>query len=189
MTIFRCLAFILLLPALSGCTVIAIGGVVAGTAVLLDSRQVNTQIDDSGLRLRVTKAIEDDAELKLQRIIVIAYNGDVLLVGQVINDGLKRKAEHIARNVGEPLNLFNELQVGNLTTLSDRSKDTWITTRVKSQLLRDPDHDTSGIKVVTENNEVFLLGLVDENIAQHAVNVARNVSGVKRVIRVFNIIQ
>src|SRR5690554_2114643 len=189
MSQLRLLLFALILPALTGCTAFAVGGVVAGTAVLLDSRHVNTQIDDSGLRLRVVKAIGDAPLLHRQRIQVIAYNGDVLLVGQVINEGLKQQAGRIAREAGAPLNLFNELQVGNLATLGERSKDTWITTRVKSQLLGNPDFDTSSIKVVTENSEVFLLGLVEPNIAQHAVDIARNVNGVKRVIRVFNLVQ
>ncbi|MCO4321449.1 BON domain-containing protein [Aliidiomarina quisquiliarum] len=188
MTIFRTLILAVVLPIVSGCTAIAVGGVVAGTSVLLDSREVNTQIDDTGQRLRVLQAISDDEDLSRQRIVVVAYNGDVLLVGQVINESLKQRAGRVAHEAGAPLNLFNELEVGNLATLTDRSKDTWITTRVKSQLLRDTTYDTSGIKVITENSNVFLLGIVEENIAQHAVEVARNVSGVKRVVRVFNIV-
>lgn len=188
MTIIRTLVFALVIPVLSGCTAIAVGGVVAGTSILLDSREVNTQIDDSGLRLRTVQAINDDAELKRQRIIVVAYNGDILLVGQVINEPLKQRAGRIAHEAGVPLNMFNELEVGNLATLTERSKDAWITTRVKSQLLSDTDYDTSGVKVITENSNVFLLGVVEENIAQHAVDVARSVPGVKRVVRVFNIV-
>ncbi len=188
MPIFRIVVLAFILPVLSGCTAIAIGGVIAGTSVLLDSREVNTQIDDSGQRLRIIKALNDDDKLNPQRIVVVAYNGDVLLVGQVINESLKQRAGQVAREAGAPLNMFNELEVGNLATLTDRSKDTWITTRVKSQLLRDADYDTSGIKVITENSNVFLLGIVEENIAQHAVDIARNVAGVKRVVRVFNIV-
>ncbi|MEC8224892.1 MAG: BON domain-containing protein, partial [Pseudomonadota bacterium] len=41
------------------------------------------------------------------------------------------------------------------------------------------------IKVVTENGEVFLMGLVSDSEANLAVDVARNVSGVERVIKVF----
>lgn len=172
----------------TGCAVIALGGAVTGTAVVLDSRDVNTQIDDSGLRLRVSKALNDDHELKQQRIVVVAYNNDILLIGQVINQELKQKAERLAREAGQPLHLFNELTVGNLARLTDRSKDSWITTRIKSQLLSDPDYDTSGIKVITENQDVFLLGVVSEEVAAHAVEVARHTNGVKRVIRVFNLI-
>ncbi len=189
MNFIRILLLLSSIAFLSGCAVIAVGGAVATTSVLLDSRQVNTQIDDSGLRLRVAKAIDDDMELTLQRVVVVAYNGDILLVGQVTNSNLKHQAERIAREAGKPLHLFNELQVRPLASLSDRSKDTWITTRVKSQLLRDPNYDTSGIKVITENKEVFLLGVVEEDIAQQAVDVARNTPNVKRVVRVFNVVK
>lgn len=181
------LSCLLILPFLSGCTLVAIGGAVATTAIILDSRDVSSQMDDSGMRLRVTNALQQEETLRDQRIRVIPYNGDVLLVGQVANEATKRQAEQLAREHGQPLNLFNELQIGEPASVTDRSRDTWITTRVKGLLLRGGDHDMSGIKVVTENHEVYLLGLVDDAAAQQAVEIARHVRGVQRVINVLSI--
>lgn len=177
----------LFFPMLTGCTIVAVGGAIATTAIILDSRDVSSQMDDSGMRLRVTSALQQDASLSDQRIRAIPYNGDLLLIGQVNNEASKRQAEQLAREHGQPLNLFNELKIADTASVSDRSRDTWITTRVKSLLLRGGDHDMSGIKVVTENREVYLLGLVDDAAAQNAVEIARHVRGVQRVINVLSI--
>src|SRR5690554_3099756 len=168
-----CLVLAALIP-LSGCTVLAVGGMVATTAVVLDSRAINTQIDDSGLHLHVVQGIQSDERLKNQRIRVVAYNGDVLLVGQVASVELKQRAELKAVESATILTVYNELKVGDLNSMLDRSKDSWITTRIKANLLSNNDVDTSGVKVVTEGSEVFLLGLVNEEAAAHAVAVARN---------------
>lgn len=178
---FLCVAA---LSILSGCTAVVIGGAVATTAVVLDTRGVGTQVEDSGMRLRLRSLIDQEQTLNKQRVRIIPYNGDVLLVGQVQTESMKRRAEEIVRNSNEALNVFNQLKVTETASITDRSQDAWITTKVKGLLLRDPDFETAGIKVVTEHNEVFLLGLVDEPTAQHAVEVARNVRGVERVIDV-----
>ncbi|CUS47408.1 MAG: lipoprotein [Idiomarinaceae bacterium HL-53] len=179
-----CFVFVAML-FLSGCTVIAVGGAAVATgAVVLDTRSVGTQVEDSGMRLRLRALIDENESLNAQRIRIIPYNGDVLLIGQVANDTMKREAEQIVRASGEALNVFNQLKVESIASLGDRSKDTWITTKVKSLLLRDPDFDTAGIKVVTENHEVYLLGIVDNATAAHAIEVARNVRGVERVVDV-----
>lgn len=179
------LAFMLM--SLTGCTVLAVGGMVATTSVILDSRHVNTQIDDSGLHLHVVKGIQSDERLKDQRIRVVAYNGDVLLVGQVASQELKRRAEQAAVESATILTVFNELKIADPKGFIDRSKDSWITTRIKANLLSNNEIDTSGVKVVTEASDVFLLGIVDEVAAQHAVDVARNTPGVSRVVRAFSL--
>ncbi|RUO42875.1 hypothetical protein CWE15_05585 [Aliidiomarina taiwanensis] len=181
-----CILLLALIP-LTGCTVLAVGGMVATTSVILDSRQVNTQIDDSGLHLHVVQGIQSDERLKNQRIRVVAYNGDVLLVGQVASLELKQRAERVAVESATILTVFNELKVGDPKGFIDRSKDSWITTRIKANLLSSNEIDTSGVKVVTEASEVFLLGIVDEPAAQHAVRVARNTPGVTRVVRAFSL--
>lgn len=183
---FKYLAVLLLLPLLQSCTLVAVGGAVATTAIVLDSRDINSQIDDSGMRLKVTNALHNSNALSEQRIRVIPYNGDILLIGQVANEAMKREAEQLARSEGQPLNLFNEISIGEPASIGDRSRDTWITTQVKTLLLRGGEHDMSGIKVVTENREVYLLGLVSEAAAQEAINIARNVRGVKRVVNVLS---
>ncbi|RTE86330.1 MULTISPECIES: BON domain-containing protein [Gammaproteobacteria] len=184
MNIFRLALALTFLALLSGCAAVVVGGAVATTSVVLDTRDVGTQIEDSGMRLRLSSLVNSNETLAEQRIRIVPFNGDVLLVGQVASESMKRQAEQLVRDSNEAMNVFNQLTVGEISSLADRSQDTWITTKVKTLLLRAPEYDTAGIKVVTENNEVYLLGLVDEPTAAHAVEVARNVRGVTRVVDV-----
>lgn len=178
-----CLALCLVsLPLLQGCAAALIGGGAAATKIALDSRQLSVQLDDSGLSLRARSLLNDVSELDSERVRVVAYAGQVLLLGQVADQELKQLAGNTLDNLAGMEQLFNQLRIKDRASLGDRADDSWITTRIKSRLLRDTDHDLSGVKVVTENNEVFLLGLVDAEQAAAAIKIARNTRRVERVI-------
>ncbi|WP_194756262.1 BON domain-containing protein [Aliidiomarina indica] len=177
----------LLVTQLSGCAVAVVGATIGGTAVALDSRDVGTQIDDSTLRVRLVSAFNDAEIMRNQRVKYLPYNGDVLLYGQVDTQGRADEAERIARNVDGVNRVFNQIRITDVANFRTRADDTWITARVKTLLLRDQDYDASGIKVVTEDGEVFLFGVVDKDTAERAIDVARNVRGVRKVIDVLTI--
>lgn len=174
-------------PLLQGCAAAIVGATVGGTVVALDNRGVNQQIDDSGLRLRMSSALQEGDAFAEQRIKFVAYNGDILLYGQAESDAIARNAEAKARSIEGVVRVYNQIRVGETANLVARADDTWITTRVKALLLRDQEFDISGIKVITENNEVFLLGIVDRASADRAIDIARNVRGVQKVIDVLTI--
>jgi|SRR5690554_1722120 len=176
------LLLLLCLPLLQGCAAIVVGAAVGTTAVALDSRDVNTQVDDTAIRLRILGLLNRDDDFDQQRVRVISYNGDVLLFGQVASAALKQKAERYARETDGVVHIFNQLTIGEVASLRERADDSWITTRVKAELLRENDLDLSGVKVVTERREVFLLGLVNQAQADRAIEIARHVSRVNRVV-------
>ncbi len=178
---------VLTIPLLQGCAAAVIGATVGGTVVALDNRDVNRQLDDSGLRLKMGAALREGDTFAEQRIKFVAYNGDILLYGQAETDALARSAEAKARDIEGVVRVYNQIRIGETANLVARADDSWITTRVKALLLRDQEFDISGIKVITENNEVFLLGIVDRASADRAIDIARNVRGVQKVIDVLTI--
>ncbi|EGN74855.1 Putative periplasmic or secreted lipoprotein [Idiomarina sp. A28L] len=178
---------ILTTPLLQGCAAAIVGATVGGTVVALDNRGVNQQLDDSGLRLEMASALRENDAFAEQRIKFVAYNGDILLYGQAESEAISRNAEAKARNIEGVVRVYNQIRVGETANLVARADDTWITTRVKALLLRDQEFDISGIKVITENNEVFLLGIIDRASADRAIDIARNVRGVRKVIDVLTI--
>lgn len=181
----RSLAMILcLIPLLSGCAAVVAGGAVGATMVAMDSREVGTQVDDSGLRLRVQSAIGDISELSDQRVQVLAYNSNVLVYGQVAREQLRDKAVRAVRDVRGVGQVYNQLRVGEPVSFSQRTRDTLLTSRVKTALLTDDTYDHSNIKVVSENSEVFLIGITSRDAAAAAIEEVRNLSGVERVIDV-----
>ena len=105
-----------------------------------------------------------------------------------LTEELRQQVIDVVRNLPDVKRVHNELAVSQLTTFESRSGDTWITSKVKSQMLSTKELKSTLVKVVTENDTVFLMGIVTEKEADMAVEVARNVEGVKRVVKIFEYI-
>ncbi len=167
---------------LQGCVAAAVVGTAAvGTKAATDPRSVGTQVDDGTLELRVNSALSKDQQIKKEaRINVTAYQGKVLLAGQAPNTELAARAKQIAMGVEGATEVFNEVRQGQPIGLGEASNDTWITTKVRSQLL-----GSDQVKSSNENGEVFLLGLVTDREGKAAADIASRVSGVKHVTTAF----
>jgi osmotically-inducible protein OsmY len=127
-----------------------------------------------------------EPELKKANIKVISHNGVVLLVGQVASDGLKARATQITSDSSTKIKrIHNELEVAGKTSLLARSNDNWVATKVRTLMLANSSVPSGQIRVITENGAVFLMGLVTQADADGAADLARNVSGVTRVVKVF----
>jgi osmotically-inducible protein OsmY len=109
----------------------------------------------------------------------------LLLTGQAPSQDLVELATQVAQNVHGVRDVQNQIRIGNPITFTTTSRDSWITTRVKSLLIADKQVSALNIKVVTENGEVFLMGIVNQFEADRAVEIARHVNGVSRVVKVF----
>lgn len=175
---------------LQGCVAAAIVGGAAATKVATDPRTVGTQVDDETLEFRVSDAVYSDPQIKQDgRVEVVSYNGRVLLIGQLPNDNLKNIATNLAKGAEGVTEVYNEIRMGQPISLMQRSKDSWITTKIKSELLLNSKVKTTRVKAITEDGEVFLMGNLTQSQSDAASEVARNISGVKKVVRVFNYIQ
>ncbi|MEN0613331.1 division/outer membrane stress-associated lipid-binding lipoprotein [Klebsiella indica] len=185
------LAILLSALLLQGCVAAAVVGAAAvGTKAATDPRTVGTQVDDGTLELRVNNALSKDEQIKKQaRINVTAYQGKVLLTGQSPTSALSARAKQIALGVEGAAEVYNEVRQGQPISLGTASSDTWITTKVRSQLLASDLVKSSNVKVTTENGEVFLMGLVTEREGRAAADIASRVSGVSRVTTAFTYIK
>ncbi|EML0459040.1 divisome-associated lipoprotein YraP [Klebsiella michiganensis] len=185
------LAILLSALLLQGCVAAAVVGTAAvGTKAATDPRTVGTQVDDSTLELRVNSALSKDEQIKKQaRINVTAYQGKVLLTGQSPTSDLSARAKQIAMGVEGTTEVFNEVRQRQPIGLGTASSDTWITTKVRSQLLGTDQVKSSNVKVTTENGEVFLMGLVTDREGRAAADIASRVSGVSRVTTAFTYIK
>ncbi|MCL2892787.1 division/outer membrane stress-associated lipid-binding lipoprotein [Brenneria tiliae] len=185
---FAVLSIALLLQGCVGAVVV--GSAAVATKSATDPRTVGTQVDDGTLEIRVTNALSKDAQLKKDaRIIATAYQGKVLLTGQSPNSELANRAKQIALGVDGAAEVYNEIRQGTPVSLGTASMDTWITTKVRSQILASDTVKSSNVKVTTENGEVFLLGLVTQREGASAAEIASKVSGVKHVTTAFTYLQ
>jgi len=187
MKAFSPLAVLISALLLQGCVgAVVVGSAAVGTKAATDPRTVGTQVDDGTLELRVNSALSKDQQIKKEaRINVTAYQGKVLLTGQAPTADLASRAKQIAVGVEGATEVFNEIRQGQPIGLGTASSDTWITTKVRSQLLGSDQVKSSNVKVTTENGEVFLMGLVTEREGRAAADIASRVSGVKHVTTAF----
>ncbi|EED1399920.1 divisome-associated lipoprotein YraP [Escherichia coli O4] len=177
---------------LQGCVAATVVGTAAaiGTKAATDPRSVGTQVDDEVLELRVSSALSKDEQIRKEaRISEIAYQGRVLLIGQSPDRELSARAHQIALGVDGVQEVYNEIRQGTPVSPVIMAGDAWLTTKIRSQLLTSARVKSSSVKVVTENSEVFLLGLVTEQEGRAAADVASRVSGVKRVTTAFSCIR
>ena len=154
------------------------------------TRTLGSKIDDSLIETKVAVNIaKADPDLdRNSHIVVISYNGVVLLAGQTPRADLKNKAEQAAREVQKVKTVHNELQILQPSSLAARSNDTWLTTKIKSQMLADANVPSTRIKVLTENGIVYMLGLVTKREGDLATQVVQGVDGVQKIVRLFEYI-
>ncbi len=174
---------------LAGCAPLLIGGaVVGGAMVATDRRTSGSQVDDEVIELkakgRLGEAFPDDRA----HVSTTSYNRMVLLTGEVPTDADKTRAEQIVARIDNVVSVVNEIAVGPPNTFSERTTDTFVTTKVKASIVDAKDLFANSIKVVTHRGVVYLMGRVTEREAMRASEIARGVSGVVKVVRVFEIL-
>ncbi len=181
---------LLSISLLGGCAGLLIGGAAVGVSVAHDRRTTGTVVDDQSIELKVFDALNQKLPPG-NRISATCYNGAVLLTGEVVSEAVKQKAEAIVRDVTPPVReVYNELVVGAPRPFSARSNDGLLTTKVKAALfqVKIDDFDPTRVKVITDQNVVYLMGLVRPNEADASANVASQVSGVRQVVTLFEYI-
>jgi osmotically-inducible protein OsmY len=152
-------------------------------------RTMGQVIEDDNIETKATVNIHAaDEAFHDAHISVVCYNGYVLLAGQVNTEKLKARATEVVRKVHGVRRIYNELEIASPSSGMTRTSDTWITTKVKSWLLGSPDSEGTRVKVVTENGVVYLMGLATRAEAQRVSDKAAGISGVQRVVRLFELV-
>ncbi|RZS58363.1 osmotically-inducible protein OsmY [Sphaerotilus mobilis] len=177
-----------LLAALSGCAPLLVGGAALGGAlVATDRRTSGTQLEDQGIELKAQNRISDAVGDK-SRVRVTSYDRQVLLTGEVFSEADKATIEAAVAKVENVRNVVNDLVVGWPASAADRSRDLLLTTKVKATLVDAKDLTANAFTVVTERETVYLMGKVTEAEATRAIDLIRTISGVKKVVRLLDII-
>lgn len=154
--------------------------------VAQDERAPSVVLDDQLYESKVSSDIYADPSLKGKiHVNVTSYNGIVLLSGEALSRAQRNRVLEIARAEPKARRIYNEVRVAELTDLKSRSKDSLITTKIKTKMLADNHIKSARVKVVTEFRTVYLMGLVTQDMGNRAADIARNVSDVKRVVKLF----
>jgi len=173
--------------SVGGCAIVAVTAVaVVGIDVARDRRGASIYWDDNKTERRLAGAIDD--QVKNENVSVTVYNGVTLLTGEVPDQRDIDSIIDLVKADEGVRQVINRLELAGSTNMTSRANDSWLTAKVKTAIATS-DADSTRIKVVTERANVYLMGLVTPKEAEDAVNATRTVTGVVRVIKVFEYIE
>ena len=177
----------LLLPALQGCVPLVAAGATQATLSAVDRRSLGTQTEDESIEWKASLQIGELGG-KQSHLNFTSYDQKVLITGEAPSEELKAEVERRVTAIPEVKGVYNELAVAPPTSLGARSNDSYITTKVKARFVESGKFNAVYVKVVTENGVVYLLGLVTQQEADAAIQVARTTGDVKKVVTLLQII-
>lgn len=185
---FALMAIAAVLPLLGGCFPLAVTGVATGALMIEDRRTTGTFVED--------EVIENKALLRINEkypngvhVNVTSFNRVALITGEVPDANARRDIEAIVAGVQNVRSVQNELSVAPVASLSSRSRDTYITSKVKARFVDAAQFQANHVKVVTEGGVVYLLGLVRKSEADAAAEIAAKTQDVRKVVRVVEFIE
>ena len=181
------ISFLSIILILSGCTAAVVGGAAVGTSIALDKRTTGDYVEDQNIKMKFSYLYdENDLFKENTHINVTSYNRQVLITGEVATEQQKQALTKTARDVKNVRHIYNEVIIGETTSFSVRSNDSYLTAKIKSSVFTHiQELDGAQVKVVTENSSVFLMGLVTQKQGQQITEIARTTRGVARVIKLF----
>lgn len=153
-------------------------------------RTAGAVVEDQSIETKIIVNMKSQEPLfKKAHFSVVSHNGVVLLIGQVQSEPLKARATEIASQASTKIKrIHNELEVTESPSFFERSSDVWIATKVRTLMFTDNQVPSSQVRVIAENGAIYLMGLISQVDGAKAANVARNVSGVTKVVKVFEYI-
>ncbi len=173
---------------LGACAPLLIGGAMVGTALsVTDRRTSGAQLEDQAIELKSINRVREAAGSG-SNVNVTSYNRTVLLTGEVASDAARAAAEQAVARIENVRATVNELAVMGTTTLSARSNDAILSSKVKAAFVDAKDLQANAVKVVAERGTIYLMGRVTEREANRATELARATSGVGKVVRVFEML-
>lgn len=178
------------LTGISACAPLVVGGTAATTAlVATDRRTTGEQVEDKAIEMKATAEIRREfADVQNMRVTAHSYGGQVLLLGDVPSEQIKQRAGELASRVEKVQRVVNELRVGDVTPVSVRTNDTWISSKVRTALINTKEVPSLTINVTTERGIVYLQGRVTEAEGQRAAIAGSSVAGVNKVVKLFEIV-
>ena len=172
---------------LSGCAALLVGGAVGTALVVTDRRTAGVQLEDQNIELKSIARVRD-ALTDRGHVNVTSFNRMVLLTGEVPTEADRTAVEQAVARIENVRSTVNDLTVAGNSSLTSRSNDTILTSKVKATFVDAKDLQSQAVKVTTERGTVYLMGRVSEREATRAADLARGISGVQKVVRVFDVL-
>ena len=178
--ISKFLLAVLLATQLSACGILAVGGVAAGASVMADRRTPGVQAIDNGIEMQANAALSkkfgDNAHIN-----VTSFNQKVLLTGEAKDADIKGEAEAYVKALKNARTVFNEIVIGPNSTYTARANDSYLESKIKTQMIFTDKLPSNSMSIVAEGTSVYLMGILTQSEADLAKKVTSNANGVKDV--------
>jgi osmotically-inducible protein OsmY len=172
----------------TGCAPLLIGGaMMGGVSVATDRRTSGAQLEDETIEVKAASRVREQLGERVH-VNVNSYNRTVLITGEANSEESKARLDGVVGGVENVKNVLNEVDVMAASSLGSRTNDTVIAGKVKAKLIDARDLHSNAFYVVVERSQVYLMGRVTEREANRATEISRQISGVKKVVRAFEII-
>lgn len=173
----------------SGCAEVINATTTKPIEMKANTRTLGAKLNDGEIetaaKVNIKKA---DPQLENAHINIDSFNGIVLLSGQVPSEELRNLVADTVYKLNPVREIHNELEVAAPTNFAERSHDSWISAKIKAQLLADSEVDSNRIHFTTEHQVVYLMGIVTRSEADYIVNKVSHTTDVQKVVKVFEYI-
>jgi osmotically-inducible protein OsmY len=170
---------------LSACMPLAVTGTGAAAVMASDRRTTGMYIEDENIEWKAIARLSE--KFGAAHVNATSFNRRVLLTGEAPSEEMKQEIGRAMRTIESVVDVVNEIQVAGNSSLTARGNDSLLTTNVKSRMFNNKKFSPNHIKVVTEAGTVHLMGLVNAEEGEAAAEIARTTSGVRGVVKVFEL--
>ena len=178
----KLLSILLVITMMSGCQ--STGGSMFGSN---KSKKSGNFFSDQSVIMNVSKALSQEKELwRNSHISVLHHNKSLLLVGQTNSHEHRERSSRIASNTDGVDKIYNQIKIGKTISYAQRAKDSWITTQIKAKYFANKNIGFGEVKVLTENNRVYLMGTLAPKYQEIAVKIATEIDDVQEVLKIFD---
>ena len=184
----QALAIIITCASLTNCIGGAIAGTTAASAIVYDERSVETMLNDQNIEHLAAESIQQSPNLQNVNVSTSALNNNVLLYGETLTPEQRTIAYRIIKNIPKVKKVYNQITIAKNLSAIDTGKDSWITGKVKLSLFRTKQLHSIQVRVITENKTVYLMGMLSKYQQKLAIEAARKIAGVKKVVTLFELI-
>jgi len=170
---------ILMLTLLKGC----MSNNVNSANAVYNHSNVEKAVRNNMITMRAYKTLYNNVErLAPSHINVTSVDNNILLTGQTLTSVNKDRIERLMKKIPHVNNIYNQIEISEPTNVKTQMQDTWITTKVKTKIIRNSNLDPNTLKVVTENHVVYLLGNIEEKYMEELIGLATNTKGVNKIV-------
>jgi osmotically-inducible protein OsmY len=181
MRLFKISFLILISCLLTSC----ITSLFSGAQLVYERQAISKEINNHQIYIKANHALFDHyRSLRQANISVVAYNYDLVVVGQVARSDDKKLVSKILKKIKGVRRVFNELTIGENTSISKAISDSWLTSKIRAKMVAENGLDPSQFKIISEKGAVYILGDVKKDQAQKVIEIVRRTSGVKKVIKI-----